>query len=57
MSAELRQLAPGTYKASLLVDGQPTEMKDHLVTIERGHYAKVALTLPSQKTCVFRIER
>jgi hypothetical protein len=57
MHAELRQLAPGTYKASLLVDGQPADPKNRVVKVEKGRFAIMSFTLPAQKRCELRIER
>ena len=56
MSAELRQLKPGDYKASLVVDGKPVKLPESAVKISKGRYTHLSLTLPAGKLATLRIE-
>lgn len=56
ISAELRQLKPGDYKASLVVDGKPVKLSESAVKIEKGRYTRLPLTLPAGKLVTLRIE-
>ena len=56
MNAELRQLKPGDYKASLLVDGKPVKLPESAVKIVKGRYTRFSLTLPAGKLATLRIE-
>ena len=56
MSAELRQLNPGDYQASLTVDGKVVGLPKQEVKIEKGRYTRLALTLPPGKLATLRIE-
>lgn len=56
MSAELRQLKPGSYAVSLVVDGKPVKLADDSVKIEKGRFARLPLVLPPQGLAVLRVE-
>lgn len=56
MSAELRQLKPGDYKASLVVDGKRMKLPESAVKIIHGRYTRFSLTLPAGKLSTLRIE-
>lgn len=56
ISAELRQLKPGDYKASLVIDGKPAKLSESAVKIEKGRYTRLPLTLPAGKLVTLRIE-
>lgn len=56
MSAELRQLKPGDYQASLIVDGKPVKLPESAVKITKGHYTRLSFTLPAGKLATLRIE-
>lgn len=56
MTAELRQLKPGDYKASLLIDGKPVQLPKEAVKVERGHFSRLTFTLPAGKTATLRLE-
>lgn len=56
MSAELRQLKPGDYTASLVVDGKQVKLPESAVKIEKGRYTRHLLTLPAGKLATLRIE-
>lgn len=49
MSAELRQLKPGTYRAALIVGKQAVKLPSETVRIEKGRFPRVAFTLPPGK--------
>ena len=55
MSAELRQLKPGNYTASLTVDDRPVKHFVEVLNIEQGHFPRLSFTLPSQKLLVLRL--
>jgi hypothetical protein len=57
MSAELQQLAPGTYNVRLLVDGQPTGEKAPSLQVEQGKPALTELTLPARQRCVLEVQK
>lgn len=54
LKAELRQLKPGGYKASLTVEGKAVEMAE--VKIERGRFTRLPFSLPAQKLAVLVVE-
>jgi len=56
LQAELRQLKPGSYQASLMVDGKPVKLAESAVKIERGRFTRFAFTLPAGKPATLRIE-
>jgi hypothetical protein len=56
MTAELRQLKPGDYKASLLIDGKPVQLPKEAVKVERGRFSRLTFTLPAGKTATLRLE-
>ncbi len=56
MSAELRQLNPGDYTASLVVDGKPVKLPESAVKVAKGRYTRLSLTLPAGKLATLRIE-
>jgi hypothetical protein len=56
MSAELRQLKPGDYTASLVVDGKQVKLPESAVKIEKGRFTRLPLTLPAGKLATLRIE-
>jgi len=56
MSAELRQLKPGDYMVSLVVDGKPVKLPESAVKIVKGRYTRLSLTLPAGKLATLRIE-
>ncbi|WP_050031363.1 hypothetical protein [Verrucomicrobium sp. BvORR034] len=56
LSAELRQLRPGSYKASLTVGGKPVKLADDRVKVEKGHFSKLPFTLPAQALTVLTIQ-
>lgn len=56
MGAELRQLKPGRYRASLTVDGKATELATNDVTVEPGRYSRVSFSLPAGKLALLRVE-
>lgn len=56
LQAELRQLRPGTYKASLTVAGKPVEMAAAEVKIEKGRLTRMPFSLPAQKLAVLVVE-
>lgn len=56
MSAELRQLKPGGYTASLVVDGMMMKLPESAVKIAKGHYTRLSLTLPAGKLATLCIE-
>lgn len=56
MSAELRQLKPGSYKASLIVDGKTVKLPGNLVKIEPGHFTRLPFSLPPQTLAELRLE-
>ena len=56
MRAELRQLKPGRYSVSLLVDGKPVALTEESITIEQGRPTRLPFVLPSQKLAVLRVE-
>jgi hypothetical protein len=56
ISAELRQLKPGDYNASLVVDGKPVKLTESAVKIESGRHTRFAFSLPARKLATLRIE-
>jgi hypothetical protein len=56
MSAELRQLKPGNYKASLIVCGKPLQLPSEALLIEKGHHTRLSFTLPAGQLATLRIE-
>ncbi|MCB1208047.1 MAG: hypothetical protein KDK97_01910 [Verrucomicrobiales bacterium] len=56
MRAELRQLKPGDYTASLIVGGKPVSLSESTVKIEKGRFTKFAFTLPAGKLATLRLE-
>jgi hypothetical protein len=56
MIAELRQLKPGDYKASFIVDGKPAKLANEAVKVERGRFTRWSFTLPSRQLITLRIE-
>ncbi len=56
LHAELRQLKPGRYRATLVVDGKPLALPDDTVIIEPGRFPRLALTLPPRQTAVLVVE-
>lgn len=56
MSAELRQLKPGDYTASLVVDGKLMKLPESAVKVEKGRYTRLTLTFPAGKPATLRIE-
>ena len=56
MTAELRQLKPGAYKASLLIHGKPVQLPKEAVKVERGRFSRLTFTLPAGKTATLRLE-
>jgi hypothetical protein len=56
LSAELRQLAPGDYRASLWAGDADVPLVNTAVRIERGRPTTVPITLPARKLCVLRLE-
>lgn len=56
MSAELRQLKPGEYHATLTVDGRAAELPDDAVKVEMGRFPRLTFTLPPGKLAVLKVE-
>jgi hypothetical protein len=56
MTAELRQLKPGTYIATLLSGGKPVALKDDRLKVETGPFPKLSIDLPARQLCELRIE-
>jgi hypothetical protein len=56
ISAELRQLKPGTYTASLSVEGQAVLLPDSTVIVEQGRYPTLPFTLPPKQLAKLSIE-
>lgn len=56
LQAELRQLKPGSYQASLMVDGKPVNLAETSVKIKQGRFTRFAFTLPAGKLATLRIE-
>jgi hypothetical protein len=54
LSAELRQLAPGSYRALLVIGGEATMLPP--IQVARGSCPHVNFKLPSRTLCVLRIE-
>ena len=55
MNAELRQLKPGNYKATLIIDGKLVKLPSEHIKIERGHFTRLSFHLPSQKLCILKL--
>ncbi|WP_395749074.1 hypothetical protein [Prosthecobacter sp.] len=55
MTAELRQLKPGSYQASLTIDGNAANLPGNRLNIKRGHFPHLPFTLPAQKLSVLKI--
>ncbi len=56
MSAELRQLHPGVYQASLIVAGEPQTLDQDIVVVERGRTAILPFRLPPRVLATLRLE-
>ena len=56
LNAELRQLKPGDYTASLMVDGKAVNLPGDTLKIEKGRLTRFAFTLPARKLATLRIE-
>jgi len=56
MTAELRQLKPGSYRATLLVDGKSAKPTTEVVKVEKGGFSRVTFTLPAGKLVTLRLE-
>ena len=56
MTAELRQLKPGNYHATLLVDGKPAKLPTETVKVERSRFSRVTFTLPAGKLAMLQIQ-
>lgn len=56
LSAELRQLKPGSYQASLTTDGETVKIPGDVVKIEKGRFTRLPFTLPPQKLAVLSLE-
>jgi hypothetical protein len=56
LAAELRQLRPGRYRASLSVEGEPVWLSDSEVIVEKERHPRLAFTVPPGKLAVLRIE-
>lgn len=56
LAAELRQLRPGRYRASLSVEGEPVRLSDSEVIVEKERHPRLAFTVPPGKLAVLRIE-
>lgn len=55
LNAELRQLRPGRYKASLTVNGQTTKLSREIINVESGRYTRLPITLPAQTLAVLSL--
>ncbi|MFO1441556.1 MAG: hypothetical protein U1F81_24780 [Verrucomicrobiaceae bacterium] len=56
MTAELRQLKPGTYHATLIVDGKVAKLPVETVKVEKGRFARITFSLPAAKLATLRID-
>ncbi len=56
LSAELRQLKPGSYRASLAVAGKPMKLANDVVAIAKGRFTRFPFTLPPQQLAVLSLE-
>lgn len=56
MTAELRQLKPGNYRAKLVVDGKPAKLPAEAVKVEKGRFSRFSFTLPAGKLATLNIE-
>lgn len=56
VSAELRQLKPGEYVASLSVDGKRMKLPESAVKVEKGRYTRLSFTLPARMLATLHIE-
>jgi len=56
ISAELRQLKPGSYTASLVVDGKPVKLPKDAVQIEKGRFTRFSFNLPARVPAVLSLQ-
>src|SRR5687767_12415276 len=56
VTAELRMLRPGRYRAVLVRDGDARAETIGEVAIERGRFSRVSFNLPPQILCTLRVE-
>lgn len=56
LSAELRQLQPGSYTVSLTADGRAVDLKQSAITVEKERFPRLPLSLPEGKLCVLEVK-
>jgi hypothetical protein len=55
LGAELRQLKPGSYQASLTINGETVKLPGDVVKVVKGRFTNLPFTLPSQKLAVLSL--